>query len=544
MGREPEQKRKRRTSSPRIFLGKIGSLVEGYFRNITHEWDRAIEIYRILFGLFPDNVDYGLRLAQVRTSAGKGQDALQTLEALRRLPGPASSDPRIDLQEAATAHSLGDYTRTLNAYAKAMAKARVLDAKLMEANALMGECGASQDLGESERAQGLCEESRRLFAQTGDSHGLAEVLNMIATARDDQGDLIGAKKMYQRTLEVFRETGDKRGMATALNNIGSVLESFSDPDGAKKKFEEALEYDREIGDMISIARDLNNVATVLEGEGNIIRARAMYEEALAIDRVIGNQDRAAVRLINIGEILYYEGDLDGAKQRANEAVTIVRATGDKSLLAAALSGRGDVLVQENDFSRARKDYQEAMNILNDLGQKLTLALNQLHLADLSIEEGHLAEAEVLLHKAIKEFELEKALDNEILGGTVLARALLMEGRAENAQKEIDAVRKTRLGAKSDRTVLFELAIVTALVQAEQGETAEATKNLEATLVDARKLGFVGFQFEARLALGEIEMTSGRADAGRAFLAAVEKDATSKGFLLIAQKAHHAAGVGS
>jgi hypothetical protein len=53
---------------------------------------------------------------------------------------------------------------------------------------------------------------------------------------------------------------------------------------------------------------------------------------------------------------------------------------------------------------------------------------------------------------------------------------------------------------------------------------------------ATKHGFVPEQLEARLALGEIEMKSGASDAGRARLAALEKDAQAKGFLLIARKA--------
>ncbi len=38
-------------------------VVEGRYRDIDHEYDKAIEIYRSLFVLFPDNLDYGLRLA-------------------------------------------------------------------------------------------------------------------------------------------------------------------------------------------------------------------------------------------------------------------------------------------------------------------------------------------------------------------------------------------------------------------------------------------------------------------------------------------------
>src|SRR5437879_3519642 len=74
--------------------------VEGRYRETTKEWDKAVEIYRTLFGFFPDNLDYGLRLASVQTFAGKGQNALVTVEALRKLPAPNSDDPRIDLEEA------------------------------------------------------------------------------------------------------------------------------------------------------------------------------------------------------------------------------------------------------------------------------------------------------------------------------------------------------------------------------------------------------------------------------------------------------------
>ena len=75
-------------------------LVEGRYREIGHEYDKAIEIDRTLYVLFPDNLDYGLKLAAVQTLGSKAHDALATVESLRKLSPPASDDPRIDLQEA------------------------------------------------------------------------------------------------------------------------------------------------------------------------------------------------------------------------------------------------------------------------------------------------------------------------------------------------------------------------------------------------------------------------------------------------------------
>lgn len=69
-----------------------------------------------------------------------------------------------------------------------------------------------------------------------------------------------------------------------------------------------------------------------------------------------------------------------------------------------------------------------------------------------------------------------------------------------------------------------------------GRAAEARKSLANVLAEAMKHGFVGLQFEARLALGEIEMKSGETVAGRAHLKQLQKEATAKGFTLIARKA--------
>ena len=74
--------------------------VEGRYHEFSHEWPKAIEIYRTLTGFFPDNLEYGLRLAASQAAGGSGKDGLATLEELRSLPVPARDDARIDLAEA------------------------------------------------------------------------------------------------------------------------------------------------------------------------------------------------------------------------------------------------------------------------------------------------------------------------------------------------------------------------------------------------------------------------------------------------------------
>jgi hypothetical protein len=69
-----------------------------------------------------------------------------------------------------------------------------------------------------------------------------------------------------------------------------------------------------------------------------------------------------------------------------------------------------------------------------------------------------------------------------------------------------------------------------------GKTSEAKAHLEVALAHATKRGYLCLQFETRLALAELELKSGKSATSRANFKALERDATSKGFLLIARKA--------
>jgi len=67
----------------------------------------------------------------------------------------------------------------------------------------------------------------------------------------------------------------------------------------------------------------------------------------------------------------------------------------------------------------------------------------------------------------------------------------------------------------------------------------ATQSLKASLDEAVSKGLFGLQLEARLVLGEVEMSGTNPAVGRSRLVALEKDADAKGFALIAHKARAA-----
>jgi tetratricopeptide (TPR) repeat protein len=509
--------------------------VEGQYRETVKDWGKAVETYRALFTAFPDNLDYGLRLARAQTSAGKGQDALVTVRTLRKLAPPASDDPRIDLEEAVAAQSLGDFTRDQAMAAKAAEKGAAQGARLLVARARGAECRAEHSLGHPKQAQTACEAAQRIFTEAGDLAGRANVLNVSALALTDQGDFAGARAKLDEALSAFREIGNKGGVAMSLGNIARILSNQGNNDGAQKMYVQALAIYREIGDRRGAAVLLHNIGNRLFSKGDLAGARKNLEESLAINREIGRKDLAALTLVVLAQTLERQGDLSGARKRLEDAKSMLRASGDKRYSAIALSVSGELLITEGDLSGARKELEQALRIQNELGNKGQATEVTVSLAELSMEEGHAAETAAPLREAVAEFQKEKAADNEISAQSVLARALLAMGNPTEAKQEIARVAEL-VGKSQNRGARLQMAMVAARVGAALGNPAEAEKKLQAALAEASKYGLVGYQFEARLALGEVEMKSGNSSRGRSRLQALEKEASAKGFVLIAKKA--------
>lgn len=290
-------------------------MIEGRYRETVSEWDKAADIYRTLWSFFPDNLDYGLRLAGVQTSASRGQEALDTINQLRKLSGPASEDPRIDIAEAEAANSLGDFKHDAAAAAMAAEKGHALGARLLVARSQRLRCWALHKLGQQQESEGCCEESKRIFAEAGDRDGVASVLVTTAAALQEQGELALAQSRYEEALVIQRNTGDMGGVAVIFNNLGNVYLERGNYAVAKKMYEESVSISREIGDKDGLVLALGNLAGLLTNEGDDLRrTRGMYEELLVICREMGSKDRTALQLSNIGLILYWQGDLRGAEE--------------------------------------------------------------------------------------------------------------------------------------------------------------------------------------------------------------------------------------
>jgi tetratricopeptide (TPR) repeat protein len=271
-------------------------------------------------------------------------------------------------------------------------------------------------------------------------------------------------------------------------------------------------------------------------QGDVAASKSAYEESLRLHDEAGQKSATTFPLCGLGELMLYSGDLTGARQRFEKSEAIAHETDEKPLLPAALSGMGEVFLQQGYFSNARQVYEQALKIDKDFGYKAEAAEMLLGLAHVELAEGHPAEAESSILEALKEFRAGKLRDDEIMGHTVLAQALVAEGKTNEAREEIGLAKGLAVKTQN-RLVGLELAIAEARVLFAGSKFTEATRILAPAQAEAEKLGLARYDLEARLIMAELEIASGNVGVGREHLAAIGKEASAKGFMLFAHNAN-------
>ena len=508
--------------------------VEGRHREASGEWDKAVTVYASLLAAFPDNVEYGLRLAAAQATAGKGREAFETLAGLRGLSTVAAKDPRIDLTEAIVARAVGDFRREATAANRAATTGRVLGARLLVARARLREAYAFDRLGEAAAAAAAAEEARGIYAEAGDQGGLASALNIIGALSWYQGDLETARTTWEQCLGIRRQIGYRHGVAASLHNLSLVLWQQGELAGSMRYMEQSNAIGREFGDKTVIAVQLVDMASVLYELGRLAEAKKTGQQALALAREIGDAADRATAQLGIGTVLRAEGDLASAEALYREALSTLREGGARHAIAETLFSLGQLSLTRGDLPSARIYHEEAFSIRTAVGATFNAAKSETALAALSIEEGHPEAAEARLRSASGTFAAQKAVDWEASARAVLARSLLARQRPRDALRTLEPA--TALGAHSQSPhVRLAVTVDAALVYAANGKRDEALHSLENARAEAKRLGLFDLKLEIRLAEAEIKLASGKGGADVS-LGPLAREARAKGFGLVAGKA--------
>ena len=150
----------------------------------------------------------------------------------------------------------------------------------------------------------------------------------------------------------------------------------------------------------------------------------------------------------------------------------------------------------------------------------------------------------LLRFAIAELEKEKADPDAASVYTVLSRALLMQGKLDEARKAVQRANEFSL-TSPDPALKLPAAIQSARIDAARGQRGTghagpaAVQRLRSVIASARKSGYYQIECDARLALAEAALETDPATA-RSQLEILEKETHERGLELFSRKARLAA----
>ena len=183
-------------------------LVEGEYYESLGKREEAASVYHALFELFPDNIEYGLKLAGEQSVAGHGGQAMEVIHRMRSLPPPSSDDPRIDLAEARAMKD--NKPAALAIVRNAMRKASDRDQKLLYALGRKEECLVLLWGEQPGQAGPSCEDAYNIFLAAGNRVAAADAMRLMADGIGAQGHYEQAIVTYQRALQMLKDSAITR----------------------------------------------------------------------------------------------------------------------------------------------------------------------------------------------------------------------------------------------------------------------------------------------------------------------------------------------
>lgn len=509
--------------------------IEGRYRELTNDWQKAIDIYQSLSGVYRDEPNYALDLANAQTSAGKGQDALATLQDLRTRPH-MNLDPRVDFAEALAYQSLSDAKRQRSAAAQAAKRASEQGSRYLAAQAYWQECSALTALGNLKEAEGVCRKANAAADDTGQKMVKARSMTALSRVLATEGHRQEAMAERESILQTVSEITSKKDMIGALINLAMLQSTEGQLTEAQNNEKRAIEIAREIGDKQQLFDLENNLGADAITQGDFQKGKAFYGDALTTAHEAKDEGNVAVAAENLGSLALAMGDLATAERNVRGGLVVAQQAHLKGTTASAYGNLGDIQMAKGNLKQAQQNYETELQLFNEIGDKANIASTWLSLARLALEKGDAVKSQTLASQALEQFGSENLVDGKGDAENTIADALISQGKIADAQNHLESAATAGV---QDYVTKISLACTAAKLKAKAGNATEAASELHSLLGDTNDKKLITLQFDIKLALAESDHTG--SEERRAFLLELENDARKSGYLLIAAKAHHLEG---
>jgi len=257
--------------------------------------------------------------------------------------------------------------------------------------------------------------------------------------------------------------------------------------------------------------------------GNVAPARHMLSEGQRQARAAGDRETEAFALAVAAYVAKEAGEIREASTLFEQSW---RTLPEGAVAAGTLTFWAELRLASDDLAGARGLAKQALALTE--GHSVPTALVWMVQAEIALEERKPREAETHARSAAEALT-GLLLHHEVQSRTILARALLAQGKRDEARKQVKQAR-----ARPGEMVSFRLRLEMVAAQLEPPATARA--QLEVIAASARSAGLFELALEARRALADTLDQIGDRETARTVRAQVVKDARTAGYDLLARKA--------
>ena len=498
-------------------------------RSMEGRWLDVIVTYRELLAMHPDEVRYGLLLAEAQYTAGQGQVALKTLQDLRTTLQERGGDfdsnrVRIDLIAAEVYYSQLDYEAALKVSQQAMEAARDVGGLLL-AETQRQQGTALMQLGRAEEALELLQQAERNFNTGNDRASASDVKKTRGLLLEVQGRRSEAETLLLEALAEQEQIGNKQSIAAVHNSLSLVYTGLGRLDEARQQIVLAVQHARDLGNRDIEARYLDTLVWVMLNQGLLEEAEELARKELEAYEEIGSDEGKAWSRYYIGQAAWLAGDLEQARKEHEQALAL--ADGEAYLAGFVRHGLGEIEMLAGDLSAARQNFEAALQHRVAFGELYSEAETRMALGRLAWLEGDPERAEPLVRQAAEDFVRSEVPLQEALARCLLAEILWELGRPDASRQALAEARL--LGDDSaNPQVRFAIAMSIGLAASDD----DARRALTLAKDEAETLGMGPIALRLEMAGAALDVQSGEAGA-RQRLTRLTEEATEQGWQGIA-----------
>jgi tetratricopeptide (TPR) repeat protein len=437
LGRDPEASEAiARAFSLRQSLAREQQLqIEAMHYRLKPDHVREAEVLRALTTFYPDEIEYRFQAADALSLAGRYQESLAEIAAMRALPAPLNQDPRIDWADVRTAHRQTDFPRRLSSSQKLEEKARRLHSDWLLAEALIHEVNPLARANRMPEAQAALKESREIYRRLGDRAGEAFSYRNEGTLLVAAGDAPRALAAFEQDLAIATEIGSLVEINNAWNGVGVVRRILGDLPGAGDALEQSLKIAVQRQSLMNIKMTNLNLGEVRMCLGDLSGAERQFESALDTSRKLSEPEGEALSLMGLGYVQLLGGKHDLAIGHFEKAASIARHASDSQTLAGAAVGVAEAHLASHRLDLARPATVEALRLAEIAGDATNRVESRLTAVRLALEEHRFGDAESKLREARPLIDRDRDVDLSTRWATLLAETALAQHREPGAELE-------------------------------------------------------------------------------------------------------------